>query len=57
MRSHGWIALLLVLCLLIPLLSPLPALAAAAPVAYMPGVTEEMTVPAFWKRKAARSCS
>lgn len=41
-------ALLLALCLAIPLLSPPQALAAAAPVGYMPGVTEEMTAPAFW---------
>ena len=42
------LALLLVLCSVIPLLSPLPAMAAAAPVGYMPGVTEEMTAPDFW---------
>ena len=42
------LALLLALCSAVALLSPLPALAAAAPVGYMPGVTEEMTAPAFW---------
>ena len=42
------LALLLALCSVISLLSPLPALAAAAPVGYMPGVTEEMTDSSFW---------
>ena len=41
-------ALLLALCFAVSLVSPLPALADAAPVGYMPGVTEEMAVPAFW---------
>jgi len=43
-----YLALLLIFCFVIPLLSPLTALAGAAPVGYMPGVTEEMTAPAFW---------
>ena len=43
-----YLALLLTLSSVIPLLSPVPALAAAAPVGYMPGVTEEMTDSAFW---------
>lgn len=43
-----YMALMLAFCFVIPLLSPLSALAAAAPVGYMPGVTEEMTAPAFW---------
>ena len=43
-----YIALLLGLCAAVSLLSPLQALAAAAPVGYMPGVKEEMTAPAFW---------
>ncbi|MBR6029751.1 MAG: SH3 domain-containing protein [Clostridia bacterium] len=43
-----YLALLLALCAVVPLLSPLPGLGAAAPVGYMPGVTEEMTDPAFW---------
>ena len=42
------LALLLAFCSVISLLLPLPALAAAAPVGYMPGVTEEMTDSAFW---------
>ena len=42
------LTLLLALCSAVALLSPPPALAAAAPVGYMPGVTEEMTAPAFW---------
>ena len=43
-----YLALLLALCSAVSLLSPLPALAAAAPVGYMPGVTEEMTDSSFW---------
>ena len=43
-----YMALMLAFRFVIPLLSPLSALAAAAPVGYMPGVTEEMTAPAFW---------
>ncbi len=40
-------ALLLMLSIVLSLSAPLPALA-SAPVGYMPGVTEEMTDPAFW---------
>ena len=43
-----YLALLLALCFVVSMLSPLPALAGAAPVGYMPGVTEEMADPAFW---------
>ena len=42
------LALRLVLCSVLSLFSPRPALAAAVPVGYMPGVTEEMASPAFW---------
>ncbi len=39
---------LLILCAAASLPTPLSALAAAAPVGYMPDVTKEMTDPAFW---------
>ena len=41
------LALLMTLCVAGSLLFPFSALA-AAPVGYMPGVTEEMTEPSFW---------
>ena len=50
MRSHlkmytrQWI----LICIVITLLAPVSALAGARPVGYMPGVTKEMTDPAFW---------
>ena len=40
--------LALLLSLMLSLLLPLPALTDAAPVGYLPHVTEEMTDPAFW---------
>ena len=43
--------LALIICLLFTLC--LPCLAQAAPVQYLPGVTEEMTSPAFWSSRAA----
>ncbi|MCR5297414.1 MAG: SH3 domain-containing protein [Clostridiales bacterium] len=43
-----YLALLAALCFAVPLFSPLSAPAEPAPVGYMPGVTEEMTNPAFW---------
>ena len=46
-RSKGAFALLGTLCVVISLFAPLSALAARE-VGYMPGVTEEMTDPAFW---------
>ena len=46
------LALLLALCFAVPLLSLPSALGAAAPVGYMPGMTEEMTDPAFWSDMA-----
>ena len=42
------LSLLLALCLAVPLCAPLSARAAAEGVGYLPGVTEEMTRPAFW---------
>ena len=44
-RLKTILALTLILCIAVSLL---PALANAATVGYMPGVTEEMTNPAFW---------
>ena len=44
-RLKTVLALTLILCVAVSLL---PALANAATVGYMPGVTEEMTNPAFW---------
>jgi hypothetical protein len=41
------LALLMTLCIAGAVLFPFSALA-AAPVGYMPGVTEEMTEPSFW---------
>ena len=45
-------ALLLALCFAVSLVSPLPALADAAPVGYMPGVTEEMAAVVVQERQA-----
>ena len=45
------ILLALTLCLLLSLC--LPSLALAAPVSYLPGVTEEMADPAFWSGRTA----
>ena len=43
------LSILLAFCLMITLCAPLPASAAAAEaVGYLPGVTAEMTTPAFW---------
>ena len=50
MKSHlkkhtqRWI----LFCIVITLFTPCSALAGTRPVGYMPGVTEEMTNPAFW---------
>ena len=46
-RMKNALALLMTLCIAGSLLFPFSALA-AAPVGYMPGVTEEMTEPSFW---------
>ncbi|MBR0311314.1 MAG: SH3 domain-containing protein [Oscillospiraceae bacterium] len=43
------LSIFLAVCLTLPLCAPLPASAAAPEaVGYLPGVTAEMTVPAFW---------
>ena len=42
------LALLLAACAAVSLLAPVSVLADSRPVGYMPGVTEEMTDPAFW---------
>ena len=43
-----YIQQLILLCIVITLAAPVSAWADARPVGYMPGVTEEMTDPAFW---------
>ncbi len=47
MKAKRFECILLAACLFVSLLAPLPA-RAAADVGYLPGVTEEMTSPAFW---------
>ena len=43
------LSIFLAVCLTLPLCAPLPASAAAPEaVGYLPGVTAEMTAPAFW---------
>ena len=39
---------LILLCIVMALAAPAFALAGARPVEYLPGVTEDMTDPAFW---------
>lgn len=50
MKNHAKtvLALVLALCITASLCAPTAALAAARPVEYMPGVTEEMTEASFW---------